>query len=306
MIRVGQAILTLLGASVVIFALLPLTGDPAYEYIHDRGGYNPSPAEVARVSRLLGLNHSLVVQYVTWLGRAVRGNLGVSYQTGEPVRPDLLAHLAATLMLAGVAVAMALAASMALGLVSAAFAGRWPDGAIRLFSSLGVGIPDFVVGLILLEVVVIHFRLGQVVSNGAFAEVWLPAATLAVFPAARWTQILRVGLVDALTSGYASVAAARGASRARILLRHALPNAMIPYLTLVALEIGFLIGGTAVVEGVFSWPGVGLWLVAAVQAKDLPDIQAFALVATAGFVTLSLVVDLVVKRVDTRIRAPGR
>lgn len=300
LVRLGQAVLTVWVASLVIFALLPLTGDPVDRYIHARGGFNPSPAKVAEARHLLGLDQSLVAQYFTWLGRAVRGDFGISYQTGQPVRPELVTHLLTTLMLAAVAVAVAVAASLVLGLVSAAFAGRWPDTAIRVFSSIGVGIPDFVVGLVLIEVVVVRFHVGQVVSDGAFAHVALPALALALFPTARWTQILRVGLVDATASGYAQVAKARGAGRPRILIHHALPNALPPYLTLVALGIGFIIGGTAVVEAVFSWPGVGLWLVTAVRARDLPEIQAFALLATVAFVALSMTVDLVVGRLDLR------
>lgn len=190
--RLGQALVTTLWASALIFALLPLTGDPALAYSRDRGSLAPSPAQLERVRAQLGLDHSLVTQYAMWLGRALHGDFGVSSQSGLPVRAELLLHLRYTLVLAGPALIVALFTSLGLGLVSGAWARRWPDTAIRGFSSLGVAIPDFVVGLILLVVVGLHT--GTVVSDGALSHVALPVAALALFPAARWTQILRVEL----------------------------------------------------------------------------------------------------------------
>lgn len=297
--RAGQALVTLWGASVLIFALQPLAGDPVAEYVRARGGINPTAQQVARVRRQLGLDHSLAWQYLSWLGRVLHGDLGTSFQTGQPVGPDLAHRLATTAILAGTAVALALAASIVLGVLSVASAARWPDTAIRVFCSLGVAIPDFIVGLVLIEVVVLRLGIGQVISDGAAAHVALPAVALALFPAARWTQVLRAGLADALAAPYCLVAAARGARRARVVVRYALPNALPPYLTLIGIEIATLAGGTAVIEGVFSWPGVGLWLVDAVRAQDLPEIQAFTLLATACFVIASLLIDLLLHRFET-------
>ncbi|MGH3853152.1 MAG: ABC transporter permease [Pseudonocardiaceae bacterium] len=304
--RAGHGLLTIWGASMVVFAVLPLTGDPVDAYIHLRAGFNPTPAQIVQVRHQLGLDRSLVAQYLSWLWHALHWDFGISFRTGQPVGAELASRLAATAVLAGVALAAALVASLVLGLVCGAWAGKWPDDAVRVFSSVGVAVPDFVVGLVLLIVVVVDFGIGQVVSDGALAHVALPAAALALAATARWAQILRIGLLDALASRYALVAAARGASRTRILLHHALPNALPAYLTSVGVEMGFLLGGTAVIEAVFSWPGVGQWLVTAVRARDLPDIEAFALLAATGFVVLSLTVDLAVGWLDPRTQRTGR
>ncbi|OLT16992.1 hypothetical protein BJF78_13600 [Pseudonocardia sp. CNS-139] len=287
---------------MVVFAVLPLTGDPVTRYLQARHQYSPTDAEVAALRHELGLDRPLVGQYLGWAGNAVRGDFGLSYQTGRPVGPDLWAHLAPTLVLALSALTIALVVSLALGLACAAAAGRWPDAALRAACAVGVGVPDFVVGLVLLQAVVIGLGVGGVISDGALAHVGLPAVALAVLPAATWTQLLRAGLLDALGSRFALVAAARGAGRTRILLHHALPNALPPYLTAVAVGIGFMLGGTAVVEAVFSWPGVGLWLVSAVRARDVPQIQAFAVLATTTFVLLSLAADTLIARLDPRTR----
>ncbi|MEJ3742534.1 ABC transporter permease [Actinomycetes bacterium KLBMP 9797] len=301
--RLAQAVSTALAASAVVWMMLPLApGDPARRYLQQRHVLAPTEEQLAAARAELGLDRPLPAQYVDWLGGVLRGDLGTSTRSGLPVTDVLAERFPPTILLTVMTALLALAVAVPAALVSAAYVGRWPDAATRLLATFGAAAPSFLVGLVLIEIVVIRLGVGSVISDGGWRGVWLPAATMALFPAARWSRLLRSGLLDALHSGYAMVAAARGASPARILLRHALPNAAGPFLVAVALTLGILLGGVAVVEAVFSWPGIGQEVVQAVTARDLPVIQGFALVSALIWVCVSLTVDLAVLLLDPRLR----
>lgn len=301
--RTLQALVTGLGASLLIWALLPLApGDPARRVLQARGVPDPRPVEIEAVRRELGLDLPLPAQYTRWLGRAARGDLSTSYQTGRPVLDELAARAPATALLAVTAVAVAVGLAVPAAVVAAAWHGRWPDALLRGGALLGSALPAFVVGLLALQVLVLGRGWGTALSDGRPDQVWLPALVLALGRAADWSRLLRAGLLEALGSGYAFVTAARGATRARVLLRHALPNASLPFLTAVGLGVGALLGGTPIVEAVFTWPGVGSYVVAAVSARDLPVVQGFAALAALVYVTTSWSVDLIAGLLDPRIR----
>lgn len=305
--RLLQALLSLLGISVIIWALLPLApGDPAQRLLQARGVQDPTPQQVAALRADLALDRPLPVQYAEWLGRAIRGDLSLSYQTGRPVLDELGKRLPATLLLAGTALLLSLVIALIGGLLGAAYHERWPDQLIRLLTQVGVSLPAFLVGLLALRYIVVELNIGKVLSGGQWQYVFLPAICLAISRAADWAQLLRAGLLEALGANYSLVARARGAAKLRVLWRYALPNAALPFLTAIGVGIGGLIGGSAIIEAIFTWPGIGSYVFAAISARDFPVVQGFVLLAGLSYIMASLCVDLVALLVDPRLRDRGR
>lgn len=302
--RVLQALLTILGASVVIWALLPLApGDPALRLLQARGVQDPQMQEIAAVRQEWGLDQPLHLQYVRWLSRAVRGDLSTSYQTGRPVLAELGKRLPVTLRLTGLALVIALTLSVIGALVGTAYWERWPDQLLRFLTQIGASTPSFLIGLLALQYIVVGLGIGQVLSGGETRLILLPALTLAVGRTADWSQLLRANLLDAIGANYTFVAAARGATKVRVLVRYALPNAALPFFTAVGVGIGGLIGGAAIVEAVFTWPGIGSYVLAAISARDFPVVQGFVVISVLAYVVASLLVDLGSVLLDPRIRA---
>ena len=301
--RGAQMLLTLLGASVLIWIMLPLApGDPALRTLQALGIENPREAEVQAMRRELQLDRSLPQQYVHWLRRALGGDLSVSWQSGKPVLQELGKRLPATALLALVTLLLALLLALGFALCSAAFPARWPDRVVQLLTQLGASLPAFLLGLLLLQFVVLAAGVGRVVASGTLSDVWLPALCLALGRAADWAQLLRAGLLDAMQARFTLVATARGASKLRLLLRYALPNALLPLLSVVGTGIGYLLGGVAIIEAVFTWPGLGSYVVSAITARDLPVIQGFVIFSTLTFVVATLLTDLVSLWIDPRLR----
>ncbi len=293
----------MLGASVLIWALLPLAGgDPATRVLQARGVENPGALEIEATRRELNLDEPRVIQYFTWLGRAVRGDLSISFQSGRPVAEEIAKRFPATALLAVVALIFSIVLSVSAALISAAFYDKSPDNIIRFLTQAGAAMPPFLLGLLVLQFVVVGFGWGKVVSGSSVADAVLPALCLAVGRASDWTQILRANLLEALEARYTLVARARGATRWRVLLRYALPNALLPFLTVVGVGIGSLFGGAVIVETVFSWNGIGSYAVGAIGARDLPVVQGFVVVATLIYVVSSLLVDALAEFIDPRLR----
>ncbi len=301
--RVLQALLTALGASVIVWALLPFApGDPALRILQAQGYADPNLVQLDQMRQQMGLDQPLPAQYVEWLGRVVQGDLSVSYQTGKPVAEELAKRLPATLLLLGTTLIIAIMVALSAALVAVVTQGRWPDRAIRLFTQVGASMPTFLIGLVLLQYLVVGAKVGRVLSGGAFDVVLLPALCLAWPKAANWTQLLRARLLEVLGSNYVLVAQARGAQKIRVLLRYALPNAALPFLTALGVSIGALIGGAPIIEEIFTWPGIGRFVLQALSARDFPVVQGFVLISGLSYVTASLLVDLVNMAVDPRLR----
>jgi glutathione transport system permease protein len=309
--RLGQTALTLWVASILVWSLTSLTsGDPARRVLNSRGVTDPTDSQVEEMRAELELDRPALVRYVDWLWNAVQGDLGVSWRTGRPVSEEFTAHLPATLNLAIAALLIALLISVPLAMLGAATAGRWPDWVIRVVTLVMVSTPSFLLGVLLLHVVVLQWGFGSIVADGTWANVGLPALALAAWPAASWARILRGGLLEAMSATYQQVSMARGAGRARLLVVHALPNAAVPFLSIVGVSVGWLLAGTPVVETVFTWPGIGRFTIDSIVARDVPVVQAFTLFAVLMFVAASLLVDLISGVVDPRTRradasAPG-
>lgn len=308
--RVGQAVVTLLVGSVLVWALLALApGGPDHRVLQANNVANPTAEQVAAKRAELGLTGSPVARYGRWLVGAVHGDLGTSWVTGRPVSHELGLRLPATLRLTAAAMALSLALALTLGCVAASAAGRWPDTLIRLASLAALVIPSFVFGLMLLQVIVLRLGHFRIISDGSWGTVLLPALTLALATAASWSRILRAGLLQARGAPHVEVSQARGASGWRLLVVHDLPNALVPFLTVVGVGVAALLGGAPIVETVFTWPGVGRFAVQGITSRDLPVVQGYALLGITAYVVVSLLVDLIAVTVDPRTasqRIPSR
>lgn len=304
--RCGQALLTALAACVLVWAMMPLApGDPAERVLLARGVNEPTTAEIEATREALGLNDPLPIQFLNWLGGAARGDFGQSFTSQAPVSKEIMERLPATLMLLGLALIVSVVFSLILALIAAAFRDRWPDHLIRLYTQIGAALPTFVFALLALSFVVVGFQMGRVLSDVSWSAALIPAFIIGLDRAASWTQLLRAGLLEAMGSGYAEVARARGATERRILLRHALPNALLPFLTAIGVSIGALIGGAPLIEAIFTWPGLGAYLLEALTARNYPVIQAYVLIAALSYVTAALLIDLVALAMNPRLRGQG-
>ncbi len=303
--RTAQAVLTALAASVIVWALLPLApGDVATRVLLARGVQEISAAELDATRAELGLNDPLPVQFLHWIGRVVQGDLGQSFTSQAPVTQEILERLPATLILLGLALALSILLSLLLALIAVGYRDGWPDRAIRLYTQIGAALPTFVFALLALTFIVVGLQMGRVLSDASWRAALVPAFIIGLDRAAGWTQLLRAGLLEAMSSGYAEVARARGASRRRILLRHTLPNTALPFLTAIGVSIGALIGGAPLIEAIFTWPGLGAYLLEALSARNYPVIQAYVLIAALSYVTAALLVDLIALALDPRLREP--
>jgi peptide/nickel transport system permease protein len=305
--RLGEAAVTLAGAGILIFGMLALTpGDPARRLLEARGVTEPSPPAVAAVRIELGLDDPLPVRFVRWAAGAVTGDLGVSWRTGRPVVEDFATRLPATVRLTVVALALAVAMSLLLAALAAAAPNRWPDVTARVAALAMLAVPGFVLGVLVLDVLVVRWGMGRVIADGTWATVFLPAMALALAAAAGWSRVLRTSLLEARSAPYLTVVAARGAGRWRQLWAHQLPNAAPPFLTMIGLGTAALLGGAPVVESVFTWPGIGRYTVEAINARDMPVVVGFTLVAVVIYVAAGLLVDLLSALIDPRLRQETR
>lgn len=307
LLRLVQAILTAFSASVIVWAILPLApGDPAIRVLLARGVQEPTAAEIDATRQALGLNEPLLMQFLDWLSRVLRGDLGQSFTSQGSVTQEILDRLPATLILLGTALAVSIALSILFALISAACRDRWPDRLIRLYTQLGSALPTFIFGLLALQFVIVGFSVGRVLSDGVWTAALIPAFIVGLDRAASWTQLLRAGLLDQMARPYCHVARSRGASDTRILLRHALPNALLPFLTAIGVSVGALIGGAPLIEVIFTWPGLGAYLLEALTARNYPVVQAYVLIAALSYVTAALLIDLVAMAMDPRLRTQAR
>lgn len=304
--RVFQAVLTALVASTLVWALLPLApGDPVLRILDAKHITEPNDLQIANLRAEMGLDQPLPLQYLHWLGRVVQGDLSTSYRTGRPVLAEIAERLPATLLLLGTALAASVLLAIMLGVIAAAWRDRWPDRIILFYTRVGAALPTFVIALLVLQYLVVGAGIGKVLPQGALALVLIPALTVGIDRAAGWTQLLRAGLIEASNANHALVARARGATRWRVLLRHGLPNGMLPFLTTIGISIGALIGGAPIIEEIFTWPGVGRYVLQALSARDYPVIQGFVLLSGLSYVAASLLVDIVAMLLDPRLRSPA-
>jgi peptide/nickel transport system permease protein len=313
-LRRGMSMLAmLLALSLVMFALLRLSpGDPVLAYLDPSVSY--TPADLAAMRARFGLDQPLPVQFLSWVGHAAEGDLGVSTQHERaPVRALIAERIGPTLLLMGTG----LVAATAIGLAAGVLASLRPGGAFDFFSgtlgSLGISSPAFLTALLGLFVVAVRLRWapsGGMTAPGAaatpgevFRHLWLPAGIFALAQAPQTMRFARSAMLETLGQDYIRTARAKGLKERWIIVRHALRNALIPVITLVGANIGVAIGGAVFIESVFNWPGMGLLLVNAVEARDYPLIMGTALVIGACVLVANLLADIACAAADPRLRA---
>lgn len=305
--RVLQMMVALLGVSVVVFSLMHMVpGDPVRVALGTR--FDQALYDSLRAR--MGLDRPLVEQYLSWLRGALTGDLGVSFRNGQPVAGLILERLPATLTLAAAAVVVALTVALPAGLISAVRSGTTLDYTVATASQIGISMPDFWAGV--MYILLFSLTLGWFPSSGFrpigdgfwlwLRHLLLPAVTVGLISGSIITRFVRSAVLEALNQDYVLTARAKGLSEWQIVMRHVLPNAWIPIVTVVGLQLGFLVGGVVVVEVIFAWPGLGRLALTAVRDRDFTVLQGAVLYLSAMFLLINLVVDIVYAWIDPRVR----
>ena len=327
-IRRGLTIVpVLLGVSLLVFSFIHLIpGDPALTMLGERA----TPEKVAEVRARLGLDRPIWQQYVLYIGKALRGDLGVSIIRGDPVASDLLRRFPATVELATAAIVVAIALGIPIGVASAVWRNSLLDSLARLGALTGVSMPIFWLGLVLAWFFGVQLRIlptGFRLSSGTAFVPWtnfvildallqgdgpaladavrhliLPALALATIPLAVIARMTRASMLEVLSREYIRTAEAKGLSRRVVILRHALRNALLPVLTVVGLQVGRLLAGAILTETIFSWPGIGLWVYESIESRDYAVVQGVSLFIAVIVVGVNLLTDLLYAAVDPRIK----
>ncbi len=301
--RILQIIIVLIGISFFTFLLTYLApGDPVTA-MYTASGSIPSQEIIDQTREALGLNKPFLVQYGTWLLGCLHGNFGTSYAYSKPVTQLLLSRLWPTLKLALCSLVLMLVVAIPLGILSATRRGHIADYIVRFFTFLGTSLPNFWVGLLLMYIFAVRLGWLPVVSTGqGFSKLILPAITLAFAMMGKYTRQVRTAFLEELNQDYVVGARCRGIKERVILWRHVLPNSILPLITMLGLSIGSLLGGTAVVEVIFSYPGLGQLAVNAISSMDYSLIQGYVLWIALIYMVINLIVDISYGRLDPRIK----
>ena len=297
--RFAQTVFVLLGVVTVSFLLTNLIpADPARML----AGRQANAETVAGIRAQLGLDKPLYVQYGRYVGGLARGDLGRSYQQRTEIRTLLFSRLPATLQLTAGGIFLELLFGVPLGILAALYAGRALDKGVMVFAFVGVSAPQFALGLILLYVFAYRLALLPLGGYGTPQHLILPALTLATTGAGWYARVMRAAMLETLQSDYIRTGTAKGLARRRVVLKHALRNAVLPIVAMIGLDIGLLMGGVVVVESVFAWPGIGQLAWQAIQVLDIPVIMGTVLITALFIVLGNLLADLVYPLVDPRLR----
>jgi peptide/nickel transport system permease protein len=315
--RLFQIVPTVLGITFVVFVMMQsIPGDPVVALLGD--AYTEEDAIKAREA--YGLDKPVVIQYFIWLGKLVQGDWGSSILSGRPVLTDVLIRLPVTLELIVLSMAVALGIAIPAAIIGALRQNTWADYTATSIAMVGVSIPEFFIGVLLL--LLFSIGLGGLLPSsgwvylpgtcpsivcgvslwGNMTHVLMPALALGVGRAALLTRLLRASMLEVIRTEYVTTARAKGLSERPVVFKHALKNALIPTVTVMGLQVGFLIGGAIVVETLFAMPGLGTFGIDAIIARDDQQVQGFALVTALAFVVINLLVDLTYTFLDPRIR----
>ncbi len=297
--RLVSAVVVMLGVSVLVFLLVHLVpGDPVEVML----GEAASLADRESMREALGLDRPLAQQFLNYLHDLIRFDLGTSLHTKRPISETLLERLPATIELAAASLGIAVVISLPLGIIAATRRGSaWDLGAMG-FSMIGVSIPNFLMGPLLILVFSVWLKWLPVSGRDGLGSLILPAITLGSALAAILSRMIRSALLEVLAEDYMRTARAKGLRRREVVLRHALRNAALPVVTILGLQLGTLLGGAVITEIVFAWPGVGQLTIDAIQSRDYPVLQACVLVISLGYVVVNTATDLLYGWLDPRIR----
>ncbi len=318
--RILNLIPVLVGVSLIVFMMVHISpGDPVRIML----GEDASPEEVERLREVYGLDQPLHIQYGRWVGNVVQGDLGTSIRRGRPVTGLILGRLGATMELAVVSLLLATLISIPLGGIAAIKQDSWVDFFSMVLALLGVSMPPFWIGLMLLIYIALHvdffplfgrgLAMGEAIqylfAEGSFAGFYesiryliLPAISLGTAGAAVLTRLTRSSMLDVLREDYIRTARSKGLRERVVVFKHAFRNALLPVVTIWGLQLGFLMGGAVITETVFAWPGVGRLIVDAINQRDFPIVQAGTLMLAVVFSVVNLLVDLSYAYLDPRIR----
>ncbi len=297
--RLIQSALILLGVSIITFALLYLLpADP----VRQIAGRSATPQTVENIRQQLGLDQPFFVQYWRYLTNLLAGDLGRSYIQRSEVSELIVSRLPASLLLMLGAILCELAIGLTMGLVAAVKRGSATDQTLMLTSFVGVSAPQFVVGLLLLYIFAVQLGWFPIGGYGTWKHLVLPSLTLGILGAGWYSRMMRSSMIDVLRQDYIRTARAKGLRRGTILLRHALPNAILPVVAMIGIDIGIFMGGIVVVESVFGWPGIGQLAWQAIQRVDIPIIMGVTLVSACAIVLGNLLADIVAPFIDPRIK----
>ncbi|EKX59893.1 Dipeptide transport system permease protein DppB [Rhodobacter sp. AKP1] len=297
--RLFQSALILLGVSLVTFILLyVLPADP----VRQIAGRSATPQVVENIRRQLGLDQPFLVQYGRYLWGLMQGDFGRSYLQKTDVATLIAARLPATLQLMGGAILCELVLGLTMGIVAALRRGRSLDQGLMIVSFVAVSAPQFVVSLLLLYVFAVKLGWFPIGGYGTLSHLVLPAVTLGILGSGWYSRMMRSSMIDVLRQDYIRTARAKGLTRGRVILRHALPNAILPIVAMIGIDIGIFMGGIVVVESVFGWPGIGQLAWQAIQRIDIPIIMGVTMVSACAIVLGNLLADLVMPFIDPRIK----
>ena len=296
----------LFGITFLSFAMMRIAGSDVVLQRAEASGVTLTPEVIAAQRAELGLDQPFLVQYFRWLGGFLTGDLGTSYVSGNDVFETFLSKLPATLLLTGTSVLLTVVISVPLGILSAVKQNRLTDDLIRFCSFIGNSLPNFVVALVLMYVFSIRFPVFPVISSGvSLQSAALPTLTLAIAMSAKYLRQVRAAVLDELNKEYVTGARARGVRFSVTLWKSVLRACLVTILTLLALSVGSLLGGTAIVESIFMWDGVGKLAVDAINMRDYPMIQAYVVWMALIYVIINLITDLSYRMLDPRIRLGG-
>jgi peptide/nickel transport system permease protein len=300
--RIGQAVLALFGVVTIVFFALRLSGDPARLLVPD----GATQADIDRLREKLGLNASLWHQYVDFLTHAARGDLGYSYVQNRPALDLVVERVPYTANLAVAALLLSMVFGITVGVLTALKRGKWQEKVFMPVVLVGQAMPAFWTGLLLVLVFSVALRWLPSTGYAGPLSLVLPSVTLASLSAAAIARVTRGAVLEQLPLDYVRTARAKGASGFRLVVRHLARNTAIPILTVAGLELANLLGGAVVTEVIFAWPGLGQLTIQSVASRDFPVVQAIVILASAVYVVVNLVTDLLYGVVDPRVSAGGK
>jgi peptide/nickel transport system permease protein len=305
--RLAGAFVVLVLVSLMSFAIIWLVpGDPTAAFLDT----SATPEQVERLRRELGLDQPVIVQMLDWYGRILHGDLGHSILLNRSVTAAILERLPVTLSLAGIALVLALLIGVLAGIVAAVNHNRWPDQVVMTAALIGLSVPDFWLGIMLILLLAVKLGLfptgGYVPLSedplGWLASIFMPAMTLAVIQVGFIARMTRASMLEVLNQDFIRTAEAKGLKLTEIMLRHGLPNALVPVLTVAGIVAGALLGGAVIIEQVFSIPGVGRLIIGGILSRDYPVIQGGLLLLAVIYLAVNLAVDILYAAVDPRVR----
>jgi ABC-type dipeptide/oligopeptide/nickel transport system permease component len=296
--RLGRCVFVLFGVTLLAFVVSRLKGDPVLLMVQP----GATAADIEAMRRSLGLDGPLWLQFARFVGGALRGNLGMSIWQGQNVTSLLLERVPFTLRLSSLAILVVVAVGIPAGIVAARSRGGAWDQVIVAGAVAGQALPTFWVGLMLIYLFAVDWRLLPSFGAGDWRHLVMPVATLSLFSLARVTRLVRSSMLEVLNQDYIRTARAKGLATRRLLFRHALRNSLLPIITLVGLEYGVALGGSVITETIFALPGVGGLAVQAIFNRDFPLIQAVVLFTAAVFVAVNFLVDMLYLAIDPRVQ----